>query len=102
MKLKQRLRFQLSFGDLREENGDLLVRCELDELRYETIARLLRGQSAADVEAFEIAVKDLERQGHGLTNLVADLRCPSGASAPKTWTWDVRPKEDALHDDPND
>lgn len=83
---------ELGVNEIRERNGELQLVKGLNEVRFDAIRLLLQGQSLTDVHHFEKSVSGLIEQGFELTSLVAELRCPAGSGAPKTWTCAVRPK----------
>lgn len=88
--------------DLRERNGEFHLVGELNECRMGAIRLLLRGQSEADASAFDAAVEQRKQQGYELKSLLIELRCPTGESVSKNWTWDVQPKVDAKPQQSND
>ncbi len=76
-----------------EHDGQYELVRALDCIWADTIRRLLRGQSNKELEAFETDLAQLVAAGHELTGLIAHLRCPSQEGVVKTWTCELRPKD---------
>jgi hypothetical protein len=82
----------LGVDDLRDIGGEFQLLKQLNEFRYNAIGVLLRGQSPEDLSAFQTAVNSLRSEGHELTSLLVELRCPSGDGIPRKWAFSVRPR----------